>query len=473
MPNGPLVLLEQKRDQYCAAIAIDRLFDRLAASSKRILCRAAVHPGPILLDGLAAVASASSREVQDELSAWRRSALIYPESESADPPWSVYGILRGWLTALPRLAIEDRRAAHRAAADYLIQVPEQQHPKLQLTRLGCLAQARAHYLAGGADAEARTTTDRICECFSRQGEYAEIERLNAELLDYELHPNPATWIGRSYLERSEYDKSRQWYEQALKLAADKHPKEKAEAIQGLATIDLREGHLSAAREQFDDALKIQASIGDRLGQKVSWHQLGSIDFKEKHYAEARAKFDMALSLLEGMSDEDEKQAIWHQVGSIELDAGHLKEARTTLEKALAIARKLDDRKAQAAAIHQLGRVDAAAGAPAQALQQLRDALEIRQSIGDRAGEALSFRRLGDLAGQLGHPDIALRLSSVCYVIHKTVGHGDANRDIAEVQQQANSLNYTPERLKSLLAEVEQDYLRDRAKTLLKQAFAMQ
>jgi uncharacterized protein YcgL (UPF0745 family) len=83
---------------------------------------------------------------------------------------------------------------------------------------------------------------------------------------------------------------------------------------------------------------------------------------------------------------------------------------------------------------------------------------------------LSFRRLGELALQLGHPQHALRLSMVSYVIHKALGHGDSDRDLKDVQRQATTLQYTPAETEALLASVQQEYLRERAKTLLKETF---
>jgi tetratricopeptide (TPR) repeat protein len=479
LPDGPLRLLEGKRNKYCTAIFADRLYDRLSPSSRRILSRAAVYRGPMTSE-LFEVATGESRpDLSSTMETLQRSALIRSEYRSPNAGWSIYGTLRGWLIAPERLSVDDRRTAHRALADYLIKVIAQQRQgELEMSHVTCQEEARVHYLLAGANEEAHEVTERLSEVLLRFGEYAEIERLNTELLEIEEHPKPATWIARNYFERDRYDIAEQWYNRVLDLAAN-YPVEKAQAIQGLAALDLQKDNFLRADEQLREALKIQEDANDHLGQGLTWHQLGSIDLERDDYEAAREKFERALSVLSKLGEPmsfqqaEAEQGVWHQLGSIDLREGRLTEARTRLDKALALAKKIGDRKAEAAAIHQLGRVAAAEGKTKEALENLRDGLQIRRSIGDRLGEALSFRRLGDLAARLGRKDIALQLGMVCYLIDKTLEHGNAGGDLKRVQEQATAVGYTSEGLVKLQAEVEQDYLRTRAKALLTETFALQ
>ena len=309
--------------------------------------------------------------------------------------------------------------------------------------------------------QARKVTRQLSEILLRRGDYVEIERLNRELLEIvrragqnnaeiEQHPDPATWVARALVEQAKYNDARQCYDQALTLAADRYPIERAHAIQGLASIDYYEGRSATAREGLSRALAIQETVDDRHGQAVTWHELGSIDFGEELYDAAELKFKKALQLVEGVAAQDrlarqDEQAIWHQLGSTQLMRKNFPEARKLLEKALNIANELGDRKAQAATIHQLGRADANQGNVGEAVQKLRAALEMRRELGDRMGEALSFRRLGDLASQLGQPELALRLSIVGFIINKAIA-GDTGPDLQEVQRLATALGYSHERL---------------------------
>jgi tetratricopeptide (TPR) repeat protein len=488
-PPRPLSVLDKYHDDYCAEINVARLHGRLTADTKAILGRLSVFAAPIRALDAVAISGVSDAALKDALATLRKCSLIHGDWMSDDAQWAIYGTLRRWLAASPRLSAEDRQKAHRAAADYLITLCEQNATgPAQSRKLALLMQARGHYLAAGEVTEARKITYRLSELLIRRGDYAEVERLNQELLDgvglagadggnFERHPDPATWIARAWLERSDYQKARQWYDQALTLAGEGYPVERAQAIQGLATIDIREGRRNAsAREQLKHALTIQEAAEDRHGQAVTWHQLGSIDFNEGDYDNAQPKFETALALLEEVPKQNDigdeaEQASWHQLGSIELMKGNLDKARTLLGKALTMARLTGNRKAEADAVHQLARVDAAKGPTPQALRQLREALEIRRSIGDRAGEALSFLRLGDLAGKMQKRELGLRLTMVCRVIHETIG-GDTTSDLASVQRQADELGYSAEKLETVLAAVKLDYLGHGARTLLKQAYAL-
>jgi tetratricopeptide (TPR) repeat protein len=471
--------LEQKYTEYLQSINASRLYSNLSETSRRVLSHAAVYPGPMTRNAIAAITCSSVNQIEDYLEEWQRSATAYPEPEIIEA-WSIYGSLRRWLTGHERLQSEERQRAQQAAADYLVSVQkEQREGELRLSRESCLRRARAQYLSAGVISKAREVTDRLTKFLIIRGEYIEVERLNREILLREKHPDPAGWIASAYLGLDEYGRAQHWYERALELAGDRYPTEEAEAIQGLAAVNYYKGkeHYTKAVEQLLRTLEIQERIDDRFGQGRTLHLLGSIDFAQEHYGEARIKFNKALLLLQGISEEEEPevqdvvQAALHQLGSIELQEGHLSEARTTLEKAWAVARNNGNRQAAASAEHQLGRVDAREGMFDEALKKLKHAVELRRSMGDRAGEALSFRRLSELIAQRD-PKLALRLSMVTYVIHKTLGHGDTDTDLEDVHRQATSLEFTSAEIEMLLADIEQQYLRERAKTLLEETFAL-
>jgi tetratricopeptide (TPR) repeat protein len=267
------------------------------------------------------------------------------------------------------------------------------------------------------------------------------------------------------LERAEFQTARDWYQKALTIARDQHPREKAHAIQGLATICIREGHNDDARKQLEDALKIQLTLDDRHSQGITWHQLASIDFDEGKYDDARTKFNTALDLLKDESPGDE-QAIWHQLGSIDLEQNRWDEATKAFNKARDMARAMGSRKAEADAVHQLGRTLFRAGARQEGLDLLKTALAMRRAVNDRAGEALSFRRLAEVAGDAGDPDLALRLAMVGHGINSAI-QASTKRDLADIERWTAAVQYPAQQVDRMQAEVNAQYLADRGKTLLK------
>ncbi len=466
--GNELRALEEVHEDYCKQLSIDGVYGRLSADSQRMLSRAAAYVGPVTLEALAALPQSAPEGMQSELDTWIRSALTYSTDDPPETRWSVYGALRAWLLMSERLSIAERRHAHCAAGDYLVRVTAQsrQH-KPSLTALAGLSEARAHFLAAAETAKAREVGDQINDMLLLEGNFALIERLSAELLEYETHPNPVLWIARSYLERPSFDEARQWYEEALKGCDDRYPAEKAQALHGLATINIRLGCYSVAREELQQALAIRQSTDNRFDQGITWHQLATIDMEEKKYEEARAGFETALSLFDGQEAQPEIQAAWHQLGSLDLRQERFSEARRALQRALDLAEMANDSRAEAAAIQQLGRVDLAEGKLAEAQKQLQQALEIRQSIGDRRGEAMSYRRLSELAARRKRPEVALVLSIGCYIVNKVIALPAADDDLLDVQKQASALGYKPDGLNALLQETEQRYLLDRGRSLHK------
>jgi uncharacterized protein with ATP-grasp and redox domains len=97
---------------------------------------------------------------------------------------------------------------------------------------------------------------------------------------------------------------------------------------------------------------------------------------------------------------------------------------------------------------------------------LKAALETRRAIDDRAGEAVSFRRLSEVAGDAGDHDLALRLAVVAYTIDSAI-QAKTKPDLDQMQQCSDALGYSVQQVESLKVEIKEQYLADRAKTLLK------
>jgi tetratricopeptide (TPR) repeat protein len=224
-------------------------------------------------------------------------------------------MLRGWLLA--RLSAEEQRAAHVAAGDFLVELNRQDREgELGVSWVVCLLEARAQYLAVGALDKARAVTGSISGFYLRQGLYAELERLNQELLQLEEHPATLAWLGQAHSQRAQYGPARTFYEQALELAGEANPAAASTALHGLATIDLREGSYPEAREKLERALAIKQKIGDPAGEAATWHLLATIDLNEGSYPAAREKFERALAIKQQIGDRAGEAATWFQLGQL-------------------------------------------------------------------------------------------------------------------------------------------------------------
>jgi tetratricopeptide (TPR) repeat protein len=466
--------LRNMHEQYCEGLKVSQLYGDLPAESRVMLSRLAVFAGPVTAEVIERVGESSLQQVTAEIVRWRASALVHAEPEAIEKVWSVYGTLRAWLMEPSRLPAQTREAAHKSAAEVLLDVAnglsdDGRHSELQLGKAECFQLARSHYLAIDDGTSAFQVTERLNQILLRESRYADLVNLNEELLEYTSHPGPATWAARAYLEQGKYEKAREFYTEALKRAKNLHPMECAQALQGLATLAMRNHDNTEARTLLDQALAIQRTISDRKGEGVSWHQLGSIDFNEMNYAGAREKFTTALTLLTDADTAEEQQATQHQLGSIEFEEGCFDAAKVMLTKALRIAQCLKDKKAIAVAIHQLGRVEAKIRKdPHAGLPMLREALDLRRKIGDGIGEAQSFRRMSELTREGGQPDLALKLMIVSHYLYKTLRDGNAKLVRDSVAKQAAQIGHNAEQLRVLMTEVEDAYLRDRGKALLRE-----
>ena len=110
--------LQKKMDEYCEDFFTSRLYSYLSPESRRALSRDAVYGVAVNLEGLAAVTGEPTENLRGFVREWQSHAFAYPEAErEAGELWAIYGLLRSWLLA--QLGPNDRKAAHKAAGDFL------------------------------------------------------------------------------------------------------------------------------------------------------------------------------------------------------------------------------------------------------------------------------------------------------------------------------------------------------------------
>ncbi|HMH48714.1 MAG TPA: tetratricopeptide repeat protein [Candidatus Acidoferrum sp.] len=240
----------------------------------------------------------------------------------------------------------------------------------------------------------------------------------------------------------------------------------------LATIDVHEGHYPAARVNFEKSLAINQAIGGRAGEAATWHSLASVDLREGHYPAARANFERALTMHQEIGDRAGEAATWHNLASLDLDEGHYPAARANFERALTMRQAIGDRAGEAATWHNLASIDLDEGHYPAARANFERALTMHQEIGDRAAEAATFFQLGMLADRLGRTEGGARLVALCWMIDRTIGHGDADSDFQSLAGLCTKAALDPTQFDQLLAEVAEAYDADRGRSLIERAFEL-
>ena len=178
------------------------------------------------------------------------------------------------------------------------------------------------------------------------------------------------------------------------------------------------------------SLQIFQEIGDRAGEAATWHQLASIDLDQGNHKDAKEKFMKSLQITQEIGDRALEASTWHQLASIDLDQDNHKDAKEKFMKSL----------------------------------------QIKQEIGDRAGEAATWHQLGFLAIGQRRKAEGIRLVALCYLIDKSIGHGDQERDLGTLSSIASELDYSRELFSVMLRDVNESYRRDGGKALIESAF---
>jgi len=164
--------------------------------------------------------------------------------------------------------------------------------------------------------------------------------------------------GSVFFQRGYFDQA----EASFRLALRDDPSS-AEALYGLGSVYLKQEKPAAARENFERAIKLQASYPDTLAN--AWNNLGLLATREGHIAEAIPNFHEALRLnpdhlvaLDNLGNAYRQQKNWD-------------EARKTLERAL----KVNPQDAEAN--YSLGMVFAQTNDTERAYEYLQKALKFR------------------------------------------------------------------------------------------------
>jgi len=462
--------LQKLRDKYFGDIFTERLYGYLSPESQKALCRSAVYSVPVTLGGLKTVAGEPLDRVQAFARSWQDRAFAYQDTgKSKDPLWIVYGLLRGRLLA--RLSPQERKDAHKAAGDFLIEMDRQdRESELGLSSMDCLMEARYQYLQAKELDLARGVINRLSVFLVRSGFYDGARQLNAELLNYERHPSPMRWIARTYLDQGDYDFARTWYQHCIDASVDSNQGEVAVALHGLATIDVYRGDYQAAREKFEKTMKIRQQIGDRGGEASSLHALATIDVYKGDYQAAREKFEKSMKINQQIGNRAGEAATLNQLATIDVYRGDYQAAREKFEKSMKIDQQIGDRAGEAATWHNLASIDRYRGDYQAAREKFEKSMKIKQQIGNRAGEAATFYQLGILARDQGRSQEGLRLVALCCVIYASIGHADTESAFKALSGMASGLKYTHGQIEAMLKEVSEAYQKDRGQSLIEAAF---
>ena len=499
-------------DQTARALSLEDMAaggDGLAALTRRLeedslaaLCRPSVCHISLSPAGIAAVCALAAEQAESYAKSWQSLSLVHISDGLLMVPSSLRPSL---LAMLPQEEIE---SAHRAAASFLEGLAEAGRSlEIALSRLDVLLEARGHYMAAGAWESATATTGRISSYLRRRGHYAEIIRLNRELLDLNTstpkQAGTAVWIGQAYLDQEDCKKAEKWYERALQFSPEpacylglglslmhqekfdlaRSNLQKAydaysegsdlsgqmEALSSLAAIDMKTGEIEAALKKMEKVAGIMGQLGDLPGEAQALQETARLDMMLSNFDSARSRLQRSLELLESSHDPRGAAFALFNLASLDLEKGDFQNAAAEYARALPLFRSMEDRATVSAILHSQGLIQAQAGEKALAISSFKEALAINQDLGDKAAEAGSFFQLGALAVLQDRMEEGLKLMATAAVVLRSIKSDEVRNVEPLVERLASRLNYSQEQFMVMVQEVLNSYSKDRGWGLVESA----
>ena len=231
----------------------------------------------------------------------------------------------------------------------------------------------------------------------------------------------------------------EWQESSLRRAIKKyleasdnwksisHYREAASALSNTGDIYMILSEYESASVSYEQALDLNRTAGDRLGETKSLNDLA--------YAHIyRGNYDRALQLLsQSRQLSEEPRSInsleykhcraqtFNNIGEVHYARGELQDAFSSFNQALALWTETHDRYGQALAHLNLGYTFYDSGDILKASTNYQDSLTATRTIDDRRGEALARTALGGVYSFLGEKQLALDSHNEALKLFQSIG----------------------------------------------------
>lgn len=204
----------------------------------------------------------------------------------------------------------------------------------------------------------------------------------------------AQWM-RGFGDRS---RSRQLLQKALPLT-DPKSEMRANVLQALGDLDVRESRLEDARNHYNEAEEIYTEIGYRLGLANVLQALGELDVRESRLKDARNHYKDAEEIYREIGPRLGLANVLRASGDLARLENRLSEARALHDSAMVIYKAINERMGQANVLLSLGDLEVLEKRPSEARKRYEEALTIYEEIEDAWGKGNvlnALRRLSEL-----------------------------------------------------------------------------
>ncbi len=170
----------------------------------------------------------------------------------------------------------------------------------------------------------------------------------------------------------------------------------ARSRDNLGDVQLAQGNLEGARQSYQQALKVQQSIGQKSEAAYSQISLAALALEEKKPEDAKKLAQDAATELAAEKDVGGEAQARGTLALALLDSGNVIGARSQIEQASSLAQQANDRNLKLMTAIAKARIDAASGKNDDALKALSAAQKEAHAAGLVAIEFEARLALGEI-----------------------------------------------------------------------------
>lgn len=202
--------------------------------------------------------------------------------------------------------------------------------------------------------------------------------------------------GESRYYRSDFSTAAAHYQACLQ-ASSHDPNLQVTAYNGLSRVLWKQGNLTEAQGQAQQALVAARALNDAANVAESLYNLGWIAYLEGNFPQATTYLEESLAIWRARQDQRGISWLLSRLAGVFFQCGEYIPARHYVEESLRICHEIGDRFGITSALTNLGLNAKMRGNYAESHHYYTESLALFRAVGNRDGVALTLNNLGNLA----------------------------------------------------------------------------
>lgn len=214
--------------------------------------------------------------------------------------------------------------------------------------------------------------------------------------------------GYIYIQRGDMDKAIALYNEAMKVEAAIGDKQgTSTSVNNIATIYFKQGKTDSALACFERGLKLQREIGAKEGIATSLNNIGAIYDGQGLTEKALDYYHQSLNIQEELKNKPKIATCLNNIAAIYNNLGQTDKALDYFNRSLKVRQESDDKRGIAQSLNNIGAIYFKLGQTEKALANYEQSIQLYTAIGNKQGIAYSLNNFGAVNLKLGDPKKAL------------------------------------------------------------------